>query len=65
MTTPQTRPCTFLAELPPGYDENAVLTLGPGNQILVTHPEHPALRYDEQHKEWARLDAVPRQRGQA
>jgi hypothetical protein len=34
---------TFLAELPPGYDDRTRLALRDDNQVIATHPEHPAL----------------------
>lgn len=33
----------FIAELPPGYDERTRMALTDNNQVVVTHPEHPAL----------------------
>ena len=33
----------FIAELPAGYDERTRLALRDDNQVIVTHPEHPAL----------------------
>ncbi len=34
---------SFIAELPAGYDERTRLALRDDNQVIVTHPEHPAL----------------------
>jgi hypothetical protein len=34
---------TFIAELPAGYDERTRLALRDDNQVIATHPEHPAL----------------------
>jgi hypothetical protein len=34
---------TFLAALPAGYDERTRLALRDDNQVIATHPEHPAL----------------------
>lgn len=34
---------SFIAELPAGYDERTRLALTPDNQVIATHPEHPAL----------------------
>ncbi len=33
----------FIDPLPEGYDERACMALTPGNQIIVTHPDHPPL----------------------
>ena len=33
----------FLAELPAGYDDRTRLALRGDNQVIATHPEHPAL----------------------
>lgn len=33
----------FIAELPPGYDDRTRMALTEGNQVVVTHPEHPPL----------------------
>lgn len=37
---------SFIAELPPGYDERTRMALTDSNQVIVTHPEHPPLLLD-------------------
>lgn len=33
----------YIADLPAGYDERTQMALTQDNQVIVTHPEHPAL----------------------
>lgn len=33
----------YLADLPPGYDDRTRIALRDDNQVIATHPEHPAL----------------------
>jgi hypothetical protein len=47
---------TFLAELPPGYDNRTRLALTERNQVIATHPEHPALLLGAD-GQWCALDS--------
>lgn len=44
----------YIAELPAGYDERTRLALNDHNQVVATHPEHPALVLDA-HGRWLDL----------
>lgn len=37
---------SFIAELPPGYDDRTRMALTDNNRVIVTHPEHPPLVLD-------------------
>lgn len=38
---------TYVAELPPGYDERTTMALTPDNRIMIVHPDHPPMVLDE------------------
>jgi hypothetical protein len=38
---------TFVAKLPPGYDERTRMALGANGRIVIAHPDLPALVLDE------------------
>jgi hypothetical protein len=42
----------FVTDLPLGYDDETRMTLGPNNEIIITHPVMPPMIYDEQVMRW-------------
>ncbi|MGI9152733.1 MAG: hypothetical protein ACR2IY_02505 [Rubrivivax sp.] len=48
----------YIAELPLKYDERTRLALNDRNQVIVTHPEHPALVLGSDGR-WLALDGAP------
>lgn len=45
----------YVVDMPLGYDEQTQMTLGPNNQIIITHPVMPPMVYDEQVMRWVEL----------
>lgn len=45
----------YVTNFPLGYDELTRVTLGPQNQIIITHPVMPPMVYDEQSSRWVEL----------
>lgn len=50
-----TRDCEFIATLPEGYDERATLALGPGNVIVLAHPDLPPLVLNERTRKFEEI----------
>lgn len=46
---------SYLADLPSGFDSQTQMLLGPDNKIMITHPEQPAMVFNETTKQFEKL----------